>query len=340
MSFDITFLGSDGGPVEGHNCAILLKPASISYQDIITTGASQHLLCIDAGAGIGSLINIFKQGGVTPSKHVNPQIVSDPFRTLELDQHDLGSQAVTLAHRIFENHLHYLITHPHLDHINALVVNSAGFKRTKYVHASPYTIDALAKYVFNGVIWPRMNDFHLVDLHTHQYNLHFNVNDSFNVSIFPLSHGDSESAAYLVTSKTSQNPERLLVFGDCESDLVSNSGNILRIWHEVAPYVIDGSLKGVIIECSLCNATELSELYGHITPYYLIEELKMLQSQCREIDPRIVDPLKGLNVIVNHVKDGPTEPRRIIQDELFELNSAAGLGCIFSVATDGVSVKL
>lgn len=339
MSFDITFLGSDGGPIEGHNCAILLKPSSISYQDIIQNEASQHLLCIDAGAGIGSLINIFTKDGLICNKHVNLRILTHPFRSLEQKGVTLKSEAITLAHRIFENQSHYLITHPHLDHISALVVNSAGFKTTKTVHASSYTTNAFAKYVFNGIIWPRMNDFHLVDLHSYDYNLHFRVNDSFEVSLYPLSHGDSESAAYLVTDRCG-NGAKVLVFGDCESDLVSGSGNILNIWRNMASYIVDGTLKGIIIECSLCNATELSELYGHITPYYLIEELKVLRTECRNLNPQVKVPLNNLNVIVNHVKDGPTDPRRIIQDELFELNLREGLGCIFSVATDGISITL
>jgi cAMP phosphodiesterase len=54
----------------------------------------------------------------------------------------------------------HLITHPHLDHISAFVVNTAGLQgpRPKRIAALPTTIDAFKNHIFNNVIWPNLSD--------------------------------------------------------------------------------------------------------------------------------------------------------------------------------------
>lgn len=55
MSFEITFLGSSGGPVEGTTCSIMIKPRKVSYQDILTKKLYHQLITIDAGSGLAQL---------------------------------------------------------------------------------------------------------------------------------------------------------------------------------------------------------------------------------------------------------------------------------------------
>lgn len=54
----------------------------------------------------------------------------------------------------------YLITHPHLDHISGLVVNTAALPgtRPKRIAALPGTIHAFKQHIFNNVIWPNLSD--------------------------------------------------------------------------------------------------------------------------------------------------------------------------------------
>lgn len=54
----------------------------------------------------------------------------------------------------------YLITHPHLDHISAFVINTAGLpgSRPKKLAGLPATIQALKTHIFNNVIWPNLSD--------------------------------------------------------------------------------------------------------------------------------------------------------------------------------------
>lgn len=53
-----------------------------------------------------------------------------------------------------------LITHPHMDHIAGLVINSSNFNffKPKHVGGLHYTLDSLRAHVFNGVVWPNMTN--------------------------------------------------------------------------------------------------------------------------------------------------------------------------------------
>lgn len=52
------------------------------------------------------------------------------------------------------------VTHPHLDHISGLVINSGNFNVFKpmVVAGLSFTIDSLLSYIFNGVIWPNLTN--------------------------------------------------------------------------------------------------------------------------------------------------------------------------------------
>ena len=52
------------------------------------------------------------------------------------------------------------ITHPHLDHVAGLVINSGNFNifKPKTVVGLTSTIDSLLQYIFNGVVWPNLTN--------------------------------------------------------------------------------------------------------------------------------------------------------------------------------------
>lgn len=52
------------------------------------------------------------------------------------------------------------ITHPHLDHVAGLVINSGNFDifKPKIVVGLTSTIDSLLQYLFNGVVWPNLTN--------------------------------------------------------------------------------------------------------------------------------------------------------------------------------------
>ena len=73
MSFEITFLGASGGPLEGNTCSLLLKSTNMSYSELLELETdvdsnphtyktnSEEILCIDAGSGMGKLTEIIYQ---------------------------------------------------------------------------------------------------------------------------------------------------------------------------------------------------------------------------------------------------------------------------------------
>lgn len=73
----------------------------------------------------------------------------------------------------------------------------------------------------------------------------------------------------------------VLIFGDVEGDSISNNPRNLRIWQEAAPKIVAGKLKAILIECSYDDSRPTDRLFGHLTPSFLIEELKVLADVVR-----------------------------------------------------------
>lgn len=83
-----------------------------------------------------------------------------------------------------------------------------------------------------------------------------------------------DSSAYFVRDITTG--REVLIFGDVEPDSISLSPRNFHVWNDAAPKIALGTLKGIFIECSYDNSKADDQLYGHLTPRYLIEELRNL----------------------------------------------------------------
>lgn len=73
----------------------------------------------------------------------------------------------------------------------------------------------------------------------------------------------------------------IVIFGDVEPDSLSSHPRNHVIWSEAAPKIASGSLTGIFIECSYDESREVDELFGHLAPRFLIEELKVLAHEVR-----------------------------------------------------------
>ena len=81
-----------------------------------------------------------------------------PFASLELPYESAQANGAYIVRDLIST---YLISHPHLDHIGGLVVNTASFQTgspPKRLAALPSTIDALRDHMFNEVVWPNLSD--------------------------------------------------------------------------------------------------------------------------------------------------------------------------------------
>lgn len=381
--FDITFLGTSGGPIEGTNCCILLKSSNKLYKDIIENNLSDEILCIDAGSGINRLSEViynemnnieFNQSlnlynDKTPIKdyyHESMNIIK-PFGELQFDDENLQTP-IGLSMKIFDNIQNYIISHPHLDHINSLVLNSPNFsvKNSKNIIASASTIDSLDKFIFNGIIWPNMQEFKILNFNRIEYYQQFELKN-FTIKMYKLSHGKlfnsikrnnsislienyqlnqkqkndyhTTSTPYLSSAfLISHSSNDILIFGDFESDSVSGLNFNSIIWKDISPLIVSKRLNIIVVECSNSNLST-NNLYGHLNPIYLFQELLLLNDYCKKISTNS-HPLEDLNIIVNHIKETSTNPRSKILNILNEFNEKNDLRIKFSIALSGVTVSV
>lgn len=86
-----------------------------------------------------------------------------------------------------------------------------------------------------------------------------------------------DSSAYFIREPYSG--REVLMFGDVEPDSMSLSPRNLLIWQEAAPRIASGNLAAIFIECSYDDSQSVDRLFGHLTPRFLIEELKVLAAE-------------------------------------------------------------
>lgn len=399
IGFDITVLGSSGGPFDGKTCSYLVKTSDIAYEDIVTSELLGSVICVDAGCGLSGINDIILQENKYLFDQLSPWL-EEKFRKilkprakrfnsgidtmlsncynhnkflrsyrdslsftgytnckiklLNLDCEKLAMSASQLTAKLFANIKDYFVTHPHLDHIAGLVVNSAGFTSShpKNIFGSQFTIESLKAHVFNGVIWPNLNCpsnggvVNFIQLNPEVLSEH---NSYFHIQTFQVSHGvvsdghhqqansqPYQSSTFLIKSVKHQ--KYLLVFGDLET---SNSNKL--IWDAVSQLISLQQLSGIIIECSTENVPVNTPLFGHLTPNHLFNELIYLSNKVKSIHSRPGPPLQGLTILVSHVKEQlgkGNDPRRVILTQLQELNSKHNLGCTFTIALPGITYSL
>ena len=202
--FNITFLGALGGPIEGLTCALLVQPA----RTLASSGANGlpdpipgSLLCVDGGLGLAALAEIVHHEQKTGKPYPRAfAMVADLAMKLTdyFEAPVITPFAKTtgspfqVAERVFGDLDNYLVTHPHLDHVAGLVINSSGFDRArpKHLHGLDECMNAISTHLFNGVIWPDMAELGMVVMHGEAFGDEFVPYGGFyRVKMFELSHG-------------------------------------------------------------------------------------------------------------------------------------------------------
>ncbi|KAI2471507.1 cAMP phosphodiesterases class-II-domain-containing protein [Annulohypoxylon bovei var. microspora] len=90
-----------------------------------------------------------------------------------------------------------------------------------------------------------------------------------------------DSSAYFIRDSTSG--REILMFGDVEPDSISLSPRNLGVWQEAAPRIANGNLAAIFIECSYDDSQTDDLLFGHLTPRYIIEEMKVLAAEVESV---------------------------------------------------------
>ncbi len=296
-------LGTAGGLEEGNLSSYLLAQAD-----------SAEFVALDAGTLCAGLRKAVHRGSFGESLR-NPETV--------LREHIKA----------------YLISHAHLDHVAGLVICSSD-DSPKPVIGLPETIDNIRDHLFNWKIWPNFgNEGNGVQIKKYAYvrlkpGQTYPVGQTqMTVTPFELSHSRGYlSTAFLIGA----NQKYVLCFGDTGPDEVENSTCMQTVWTAAAPLVREHKLSGIFLEASFPSDHPDSQLFGHMTPKWMMAELRNLAELADPEHPETA--LKGLKVVVTHIKPSlnpKNDMAAVIMRELTERND---LGVEFVLPEAGMEI--
>ena len=283
--FDVVALGARGGIQDGNLSGFMIAPH----------GDTRAVTC-DAGSLVNGL-RAADEKGVFDDVALPEDLPYDRIGYV-LTQHIRG----------------YLISHAHLDHIAGLIVASPD-DSGKPIYGLSLVNERIARTYFNWDAWPNFGDrgnapqlgkYDYRDLAPGQSQELYGT--GMVVTAFPLSHGSTELTAFLIES----GDDALLCFGDTGPDDVEQSTRMGDIWTAVAAKVRRGQLRAIIIEVLYTNTQPDNQLFGHLTPAWLLKSLRVLDEKAGEAG------LEGLPVVVSHIKyslkKGQTPQEEILKE--------------------------
>jgi cAMP phosphodiesterase len=292
--FKVVPLGVKGGNIDGNMSAYMVAPAH-----------SNDYLCFDGGS---------------VSQGIEKAIGNGVFNV----KSDVVLKQYLKA---------YLISHPHLDHLSGMIINSID-DTVKNLYGFDKCIEVIKNHYFNWQSWPNMgSDGNAPALKKYRYSILSEgietpvENTQMAVKAFKLSHSNPyESAAFLIAS----NGNYVLYFGDTGPDEVEGTGKMKEVWKAVAPLVKAKKLKGIFLEVSYPNEQPDKKLYGHLTPQWFMKEL----TQLAELGGP--EHMKNLNVIVTHIKPAGNNEELIKK----QLTAANLIGVNLNFPEQGVAFEL
>ncbi|GAA5929667.1 3',5'-cyclic-nucleotide phosphodiesterase PDE1 [Sporobolomyces koalae] len=318
--FDLLVLGCGGGPIETNLSCYLVKAKSDSWQD--------GCVALEGGSTIGAIAAL-----VEASSHsfegFGLGIGVDEGETRDTTRlpRDYSGKS---AGKIWEMIKSFSITHAHLDHVSGLVISSAACTAAKDVFGLPSTIKIL-EGIMDFSVWPNLGTrdadstrgkayiWRPIDSPDARGSLPaFRLSKQLTMTALPISHGTDPSksspeseAAYLSTAFFVRNEEsgsEFLFFGDVEPDSISCHPRCLPVWEAAASKIVDEKLGVIFLECSYPSSQPEDKLFGHLSPPFVLEELKVL-AQCVVAERAkrglgaIEHPLSGVHVVIQHIKD-------------------------------------
>lgn len=314
--FDIVFLGSGGGPLESNTSGVLVKAAEVPIKQ-------GTFLAVDGGVHLSALLRIIESGS-----------------TFFGSSHSSHQLACEIAYRYIPT---LAVTHPHLDHLAGYVINtpgrgiySQGIKQT--IIALPGTIETIKSHILNGIVWANISDecidgvpgegwlsYQRLDIGTYK-----EVATKLSLCAYDVSHGSCDSTAFFIRHESGK---EIIIFGDVEADSFAKKPRNITVWKAAAEKFMANNLLAIIIECSYDSKPKGSPLFGHLSPPYLYEELRTLASL-------VNGRLKGLQVIISHIKQDTSDAPEQILASLLALEEKERLGVHFCLATQGGTIQI
>ncbi|MGL5123606.1 MAG: MBL fold metallo-hydrolase [Fusobacteriaceae bacterium] len=289
-SFEIITLGSDGGVNDGNLSSYLLKGAQDS-----------NYVALDAG---------------TLLPGIKKNLEKNNFTSINIPKDIEWSKEGYIFREKIKG---YFLSHAHLDHISGLVISSTEDTK-KPIYGIKSTIEKLKDTVFNWKLWPNFaNEGEGYKLGQYEYVVldigkeKEVVGTTLKVKAFPLSHSNYESTMFLFNS----NGDYLAYYGDVGADRVEKSNLLEKTFVEIAPLIKSEKLKAIMIEVSYVNGKKEKDLFGHLTPNLLNEEIENLAKYTGK------EKLKNLDIVIIHIKPSlknNDDVREKIKNELEKSN--------------------
>ncbi|KIO31091.1 hypothetical protein M407DRAFT_68457 [Tulasnella calospora MUT 4182] len=371
--FVMVVVGCGGGPTEDDLSSYLIKCHGTRW--------SEATLALEAGSGLSALTRLIGN---------DPTLFNDD--DVQCSKTQLSSPGAGLSERateVYSGIRSFIITHGHLDHVMSMVV-AAGSQGgpTKYIYGLERTIQTL-EMLFNGLIWPKLAarvgelapTFFYRYLPVAPVEKYLQVVPNISVRAFPISHGTNDqsvdgtyesSAWFLRNDQTSQ---EFLFFGDVEPDSISRLPRTRAVWKHAAGKIRRKQLHTIFLECSWRNGRKNKELYGHLSPPHVLDEMRNLATEvvlaAREQPPppsrfsflwnllgyggtseteaalpnrELQGALQGVRLVVIHCKatsetfpDGKSIAD-VISGEIRELVKGSGLGLEVMAAKQGLTI--
>ena len=302
-SFEITALGIYGGVIDGNITSYLIRSSD-----------ENSYLALDAG----TLLPGIQKG-----------IELKSFENIVVPESETSTKDGYILKKSIKG---YFISHGHLDHISGLIISSTD-DNSKNIYALQSVITVITENYFNWKAWPnfaasgegfKLGKYTYKVLETGK-EMPIEGTKLFG-QVFPLSHSNYESSMLLIRN----NKDYFAYFGDTGPDAVEKSQNLDTIWKTLGAKIKDKKLKGMIIEVSYPNGLPDKDLFGHLTPDWLIRELQNLEKYSGG-----KGSLKGFNVIISHVKPSLNkniDTRALIREQLKSGNT---LGINFTMLDQG-----
>ncbi|KAK2743800.1 3',5'-cyclic-nucleotide phosphodiesterase pde1 [Myotisia sp. PD_48] len=151
--FHVIVLGASGGPREDTATGLLVRSTATKW-------SKGSVVAVDAGTMVSGIIRVLEK---TLSKGKTTQgeqtiLSSGPFAGLQIPHVTAEANAAYIFRDIISS---VLVTHPHLDHVSGLAMNTPVVEfqaGPKTVAALPSTIAALKNHIFNDITWPNLSD--------------------------------------------------------------------------------------------------------------------------------------------------------------------------------------
>ncbi|GEO08791.1 MBL fold metallo-hydrolase [Segetibacter aerophilus] len=260
QSFKVIPLGVKGGSDESNLSAYLVAPFN-----------SSDFICLDAG---------------TVHTGVEKAVKASLFKTS--------------AERAIKNNIKgYCISHPHLDHLAGLIINSPD-DTAKNIYGLPFCLDVIKDKYFTWKSWanfadqgdkPALNKYHYTYLKEGEEIALEQT--QMRVKAFALSHSSPyQSTAFLIQS----NDNYVLYLGDTGADETEKSDRLNFLWEAISPLIKTKKLKGIFIEVSFPNQQPAKQLFGHLTPALLMQEMENLARLTGK------EAMRGFKVLITHIK--------------------------------------